>query len=118
MLKAIEGLREKGIIKHSLEAKVIAYFDPKVQGLDVIQDFFEDLEASGQSIESFFKEFVIVSQFVIAQSPEGLEKSEYPGLFVKVEKATGEKCPRCWQWEIIDNKDNLCDRCQMIVTSF
>jgi isoleucyl-tRNA synthetase len=122
LLKAIENLREQGIIKHSLEAKVSLYFDETMPGYDHVQDLFGQLRESGQSIESFFREYVIISQVSLknntgggAQVHGGLEQSEYKGLFVLVERADGEKCPRCWNWETASHERKLCARCQKIV---
>lgn len=122
ILKAIEGLREQGIIKHSLEAKVELFFDDAMPGLDDVHNLFEQLQESGQTVESFFKEYAIISQFALRQNiaggsdvPGGLAQSEYKGLFVRVEKAEGNKCPRCWNWEVSTNEFKLCKRCQAIV---
>ena len=61
-----------------------------------------------------FKDFAILSQFAFAQSPEGLEEA-FPGVYLKAEKASGEKCPRCWQWAQTEHEHHLCDRCAKIV---
>ncbi len=105
VLKAIEGLREKGIIKHSLEAKVTIAVDPRAPfALE-----FEALDAS------FFKEFFIISQFSLAQDATDLVPAEYQGLSVGVQKAVGDKCPRCWNWDITTNEFKLCNRCQGVL---
>jgi len=113
LLKAIEALREKGIIKHSLEVRMTIHLDDAQQ--QTLRSFFADLALHGQSIEEFFKEFLIVSQVVVVPSAAGLQPSESAGLAVLVEKAEGDKCPRCWQWEVTQDKDKLCARCQAIV---
>jgi Zinc finger found in FPG and IleRS len=34
------------------------------------------------------------------------------GLEIKVEKADGQKCPRCWNYHTVrGNPQELCDRC-------
>lgn len=113
LLKAIEGLREQGVIKHSLEARVTVTFDETL--LSALQDFFGEIDASGQRVQDFFREFIIVSQFAIADKPDGLVQSEHKGLLIKVEKALGDKCPRCWQWEVTKHEHKLCNRCQKII---
>ncbi|MDR3549805.1 MAG: isoleucine--tRNA ligase [Candidatus Babeliales bacterium] len=116
ILKAIEVLREQSIIKHSLEAKVMVFFDDGMPGLDHVKALYAQLQHHGQTIESFFKEFLIVSQFETHHnSGDHLEQSEYKGMFIKVEKASGDKCPRCWQWGTSDDADKLCHRCAAIV---
>lgn len=115
ILKAIEQLREQGTIKHSLEAQVTIFFEQSMAQREQVQDFFISLRASNQSIESFFEEFLIVSQVVLAESPEGLDQSEFAGMRVHVQHAAGDKCPRCWKWERTTHEHKLCKRCQAVV---
>lgn len=122
ILKAIEEKREVGLIKHSLEAKITVFFDDNMHNKELLFDFFNELKESNQSIENFFKEFLIVSQFATSPNiaggndvPGGLKQSEYKGLFVKVEHAEGDKCPRCWNWTITPHEHALCNRCVEIV---
>jgi len=115
VLKAIEEQREKQIMKHSLEASVTVYFDLEDERLAILNDFYEMLEKANQDIDDFFREFLIVSQFTIAESDIGLAYSGMEGLSLKVKKAEGDKCPRCWQWDITDHEHALCNRCQKIL---
>lgn len=115
ILKAIEEQREKQVIKHSLEAHVTVHFDPNAVFVDVLHDFFAEFDEIGENVESFFKEFLIVSQFDVVTSSKDLAPSIMIGLFVHVKHAEGAKCPRCWHWDITDNSDNLCSRCQRIL---
>jgi len=107
--------REKKIMSHSLEAAVTVYFDLDDERLKHLHDFYKMLDAAGQDVDAFFKEFLIVSQFTIATTNENLQHSGLDGLLVKVEKASGDKCPRCWQWDISDHEHKLCRRCSDIV---
>ena len=116
ILKAIEELREKGTIKHSLEARVTLHFDAHSnEALKLLEPFFAALQETGQSAESFFKEFVIVSQVVVAGSDNGLQRSAFEGMAIKVEVAQGDKCPRCWHWQQTDHEHKLCERCQKVL---
>jgi len=116
ILKAIEPLREQGVIKHSLEADVMVFFDEGMPGREHLQHLFTQLQQAGQTIESFFEEFCIVSQFTMQHNTgDHLEQSEYKGMFIKVQKAQGDKCPRCWKWGASDDADKLCTRCVAIV---
>ena len=115
LLKAIEVEREKGLIKHSLEAAVTAYIDMQKPAFAPLKDFFEMLTERGQSPEAFFKEFLIVSQFSFAQSREGLHHTSDEGIAVLVTHAAGVKCPRCWQWDVTSDPDELCNRCQRVL---
>ncbi len=115
VLKAMEGLREKGIIKHSLEASVTMHVENDAPFAKLFADLVNDLQHGAQDANAFFEEFFIVSQIIFAPTKQGLEQSEYPGLFVSVAKAPGEKCPRCWQWKETVHEHKLCARCQGIV---
>lgn len=115
MLKAIEQLREKGIIKHSLEAHVLIYLDRDQLGFDILDDFKKQLERKDQTLQDFFKEFLIVSQFDVLNTKGDLGPSTFEGLSIKVEQAKGEKCPRCWQWKQTDHPDYVCERCEKLI---
>lgn len=113
VVKAVEPLREQGIIKHPLETKVTLYFDEQVRGdLAVL---FNIIATSPQGMLPFLKEFFIASQVVLAPTEDNLEKTAVKGFFVHIGHADGTKCPRCWQWEVTDHKDNLCGRCSLLV---
>lgn len=116
VLKSIEGLRESGIIKHSLEAHVIVYFDEHSPHYALFKEFCEKLSETGQSLQDFLKEYFIVSQVTIAKAKEKLAKTDIDCLYVMVEKAEGNKCPRCWQWHIQTQDHNLCARCAVLVS--
>lgn len=113
VLKALEEVRGQGMIKHSLDAAVAVYVAPGSKLYDLITGLMRMVTLQGQTIESFLKEYFIVSQAFLADSAEGLQELA-PGIFVKVGKADGGKCARCWQWEMFDTFDaakQLCGRC-------
>ncbi|MBA3953762.1 isoleucine--tRNA ligase [Candidatus Dependentiae bacterium] len=115
LLKALEVEREKELIKHSLEAKLVVYLDLNQENLKYLETLFSLFTRYSYSLEQFFKEFLIVSQFELASSSQGLQSTTMPGVYVLVSHAEGVKCPRCWQWSITSNVDNLCERCACIV---
>jgi isoleucyl-tRNA synthetase len=118
LLKVIEIQREKQLIKHSLEAKIILYFDPTSHVATEMRSFFNALQKNSETIEEFFKEFLIVSQVHVVENNvenNNLTKTNLDGLMARVDHADGTKCPRCWQWSITDNSDLLCKRCESIV---
>ncbi len=115
LLKAIELQREKQIVKHSLEAQVTLYIDPAADFAEKINNFFMSMNEKGESTESFVKEFLIVSQITVQSDTTNLEETELKGLYARVEHAEGVKCPRCWQWDVTSDPDDLCNRCKTIV---
>ena len=78
--KAIEEVRQKGEVGSSLEARItLRTSDQKTK---------EFLESALQ----LWPQVAIVSAAAVEFDPAA------PALEVKVAKADGEKCPRCWQW--------------------
>ncbi len=116
ILKAIEQVRETGLIKHSLEAKVRIFISPESSLVESIKKLQDLLNAHDQSYESFMKEYLIVSQFELLLIDTDLQESDLlKKVYIAVEHAQGNKCPRCWQWEENNNLDHLCNRCLTIV---
>jgi len=140
VLKALETLREKAVIKHSLEAKVTLTMNPSQENLKPVTQLLADIHEAGHNVEDFLKEYFIVSACDIsafeAEEAEELEETENEqcqdcececeqeidtvvedrGLLVKASHANGSKCPRCWQWEATDHEHGLCKRCQFAVS--
>jgi len=114
VLKAIELQREQGIIKHSLESRALIFFDEPL--LKELKPLFDRIQASGQSLVNFLREFFIVSQVEIKGKSEGLVDSQLSGLKIQIERARGEKCPRCWQYDVTLHEHNLCERCFNIIS--
>lgn len=114
-LKAIEELRAQGTVKHSLEARITYFIEPGSSLAQVVESFKKDLANTDQDLNAFLKEFVIVSQVVMAAAAQDLQKTAVDGLFVRVEHARGVKCPRCWHWDETEHVHGLCQRCQKIV---
>ncbi len=113
VLKAVEPLREQGIIKHPLEAHITLYFDAELLQNSAL--LFESIVRSWQGSVPFFKEFFIASDVIVAGDRQDCAPTAVKGFFVHVERAHGSKCPRCWQWQQTDNPDQLCGRCAVIV---
>ena len=101
VLVALEKKRNDKVIGKSLEAKVILHAK-------------EDLSDILPELDKAF----IVSQVELADG-EGEFKGNYEGLSVTVEKATGEKCARCWTYSDTVGKcaahADLCARCASVI---
>ncbi|KKQ33262.1 MAG: Isoleucine-tRNA ligase [candidate division TM6 bacterium GW2011_GWF2_37_49] len=110
VLKSIERLREKGVVKHSLESKVELLLDKNSEDGRLLIEFLEQLAKKEDAVR-FLKDWLIVSQVSVATNAKHLEKSDLDWLFLSVGHADGVKCPRCWQWELTDHVDGLCCRC-------
>ena len=114
ILKAIEELRVQGVVGHSLDTQVTLFVDSKIDHYDKFYAFLNKLKLANQDLVQFFKEFFVISQFKLLFNDEALPKIA-DGVYARVAKAVGEKCPRCWQWDEQPGKDNLCRRCQKVL---
>ena len=108
--KAIEPRRKAGDVGHSLDTHVT---------LHVSGDAAQALATPGLDLCEFF----IVSRASLDESgqvPEGAYVSEeVKGLAVSVAKAPGNKCQRCWRYEVDLGSDQehpeICPRCTAVV---
>jgi len=106
--KALEIKRAERFIGNSLEAKVILYLPEKYSSL---------LTQYGDFLPTFF----IVSAVKIADiRPDASYKSsEIEGLEVKIERAPGTKCQRCWNWSesvgTFTDAPEICERCYKVI---
>jgi isoleucyl-tRNA synthetase len=116
VLKAIEGLREKGVVKHSLEAKVSLHIDQSSEEGKRLLEFIHCLAGKEDSLR-FFKDWVIVSQVELKNSNKQLAPTDLKWLHVKIEHADGVKCLRCWQWTATpaEGQEQLCARCASVL---
>lgn len=114
VLKSIEGLREQGQIKHSLEASVTVFVEPKNEAGSTVCQGLHAIDEKFEGSVKFLEDFLIVSKIEITHSPDGLDSTELDWLHVKVDNAPGTKCPRCWKWEEKD-ADALCARCKDVL---
>jgi isoleucyl-tRNA synthetase len=104
--KALEIRRQEKFIGNALEAKVTLY---------VQEDMFQVLEGYKDFLPTLF--IVSSAEAVLsAEIPETAYRSqELEGLAVSVEKASGRKCERCWNWsETVGawkEHPDICGRC-------
>ena len=103
MNRVLEQARKDKVIGAGLEAKVTVYANDEIRPL---------LEQLGNELR-----FVLItSQAVIKPLSEAdVTEGELAGLAVKVERAEGEKCPRCWHYatDIGTHAEHasICGRC-------
>lgn len=109
VLKHLENARKDKFIGNSLEAAVQIYATGE------LYDFLKPMESE-------FSTLFITSQAYLSQGlPAGVtESTVVPGLAVKVEKAAGEKCERCWMYNDqvggSEEHPTLCPRCSAAMT--
>jgi isoleucyl-tRNA synthetase len=108
--KALEKARNEKKIGNSLEASIKIYAN--AEDSQFLLTFPEDLAT-----------LFIVSDVVVKASnkaPPTIFKSEViKGLSVEVKKASGDKCERCWRYDVSVGKhgefEQICTRCASVV---
>jgi isoleucyl-tRNA synthetase len=104
--KALEIKRQEKLIGNALEAKITIYTgDETGKLLNSYKTFLPTL-------------FIVSSTEVLNDTavPHGAYTSSEPGnLSIIVEKADGEKCQRCWNWDLTvgthESNPELCNKC-------
>jgi len=108
VLKALEIARAEKLIGNSLDAKVTL----QIRSKDID-------EIVRQYSREFIADLFIVSQVEFAESVEGFN-GEY--AVVKVDRAEGEKCQRCWKYSIETGADpelpDMCPRCVAVLRKY
>ena len=107
IMTALEKARNNGLIKHPYEARVLL----KLSG---------DLKNLVESRIDWIKYFFTVSQVELAEHVDAdvvVEGVEAEGSVIGVTKALGEKCPRCWIYDVSVGKNGqpVCDRCAEVL---
>ncbi|HET9177214.1 MAG TPA: isoleucine--tRNA ligase [Terriglobia bacterium] len=101
-LKALESARREDVIHSPLEARLILSGD----------------ENFGPLLEQYRSELptlLIVSQVQLEPYTSSAAESSVPGLKIRIERASGGKCARCWNYSEQVGKDDVypevCERC-------
>ncbi len=97
VFKALEEARADKLIGKSLEASVALDVEDNV--MDVIEDVLKNP----------------AQWFVVSEITYDDNLPKYDKAGVKVTKAAGAPCPRCWNYTTAHNEDGLCDRCAKII---
>ena len=108
--KALEQARRSQLIGNPLDARVILNLPDSLKS--VVQHYL-----------GFLPTLFIVSQVEIHVETgplEGASSSEIPGLVIRIEKALGEKCERCWNFRTevgsFPEHPTICSRCHQAIT--
>ena len=108
VMKFLEIEREKGIIGSSLEAAVMLY-----SGSSDMKKFLSD------NIDLFPSLFKVSQAYLTEEPDSGTEAVQGLELKAGVKKASGIKCPRCWNYSETVGSDktytDLCQRCSNVM---
>jgi isoleucyl-tRNA synthetase len=104
--KALELARVKKLIGHPLDASVSIYATGKNREvLEQYKDILKDI-------------FIVSSASLLdAKGENAYESPTLEDLSIVIDKAPGEKCQRCWTYDVTTGKnsvfENACERCCM-----
>ncbi|WP_315522002.1 isoleucine--tRNA ligase [Leptotrichia wadei] len=103
--KKLEAERQTGLIGHSLDARVL---------LNIANDEYSFIK---DYTENEVSDLFIVSRVKFVN--DNLAESEIEGISISVEKASGEKCERCWKYDEEvghdHNHSDVCPRCASVL---
>lgn len=103
VLKALEIKRGEGLIGSSLEAKVILYSDDALVS-EILKAYFK-----------FLPMIFITSIVQLTKPANDTLKVDSLKLSIEILKAEGNKCQRCWNYDLKTGSDNiyptLCSKC-------
>ena len=103
--KKLEAERQTGLIGHSLDARVL---------LNIANDEYSFIK---DYTENEVSDLFIVSQVKFVS--DNLAESEIERINIAVEKASGEKCERCWKYDEEvghnHNHPDVCPRCASVL---
>ncbi len=94
--KANEQARNDKLIASSQEAKVILTLEK------------EDKELVESNLKEGLAQWLIISQVELKEGEQD----------VQVEKASGQKCPRCWNYDEHVDENGLCPRCHAVMEGY
>jgi isoleucyl-tRNA synthetase len=102
--KLLEQTRTAKLIGSGLEARVLLAAEP-----GPLHDL---LQAESNELATLF----IVSQVeLVASLGDGVRSEALPELTIRIERAAGEKCPRCWNYSTSIGSNSahpeICPRC-------
>ena len=106
--KALELKRAEKFIGNSLEAKVKIFLP-------------EEYRSLAESYTDFLPAFFLVSTLELTRESlsDAYEGTDIQGLQVLVERATGSKCQRCWNWSEsvggFEESPDICGKCHSVL---
>ena len=111
--KVLDHGQKNKIIGHPNDAKVTLSASPEDMA------FLKDVDIKAGEGEDLARMFRVSCLVLSDETVEGTKSEEIEGLVVKLEKAAGDKCERCWLFSDELGKDeahpNLCPRCTGVV---
>lgn len=109
VFKATETLRQKNIIKQSIESKIEIQYSSSKDNKHILVILSEYIDK-----ESFFDvlcQLLCVSDIKLFE----VSSSDIKNTIVIAEKHLGQKCNRCWKYFYNKNNEHICQRCKEVI---
>ena len=119
--RLLEGCRGEGQLGASLEAQAQLLIDPGQDSGRALQNVLAVIEASPHADVDNLADWLLVSAVSLGgTAPEGvLAETSEGGVTVRVARAAGRKCERCWHYETDigahAHHPTLCGRCVAVL---
>ncbi|MBI2267231.1 MAG: class I tRNA ligase family protein [Armatimonadetes bacterium] len=106
----LEEARQKKLVNQAQEASVDLYLPPET---------YEKMKQEGDLLQMLFMVSQLNLHSVEGELPSGMSPGkEFSQVRIRVEKAAGVKCPRCWNF-FVEQPDikygELCPRCSRVM---
>ncbi len=110
VLKVLEGARQKKLLGQSLEAKLTLLAEG--EALEAVAGFRD-------SLPDLFQVSQVEWTDDLQEDPSTYRSTQFPALGIKVARADGKKCDRCWRWSQEVGKfarhPTVCERCYEVL---
>ncbi len=121
--RLLEGCRSEGRLGASLEAHVQLVFDASQEGGQSVANLLRLVAASPQPQVDNLADWLLVSSLSIGgEAPAevlAISSEEGDGVSLRVARASGSKCERCWHYESDigshASHPTLCGRCVVVL---
>lgn len=121
IMRVLERERERGLLKHSRQAKLELWYKPESALGTWIKTFAHFTNAQGEQFDEMLAEYCVIASATITESDKPAAYETYdiaPGVYGRIVHAEGNRCPRCWRWRVSTHADGLCQRCSEIIQQF
>ncbi len=116
VFKVLDQAQKSELVGHPLDARVLIQADEKLRA------FLEKFNQTEEGEENLARLFLVSQVEFVKELAEAYESTEFEGLRIKLERAEGEKCQRCWTYstELTSSEDKfprVCPRCLRVLES-
>ena len=116
VFKVLDQAQKSELVGHPLDARVLIQADEKLGA------FLEKFNQTEEGEENLARLFLVSQVEFVKELAEAYESTEFEGLRIKLERAEGEKCQRCWTYstELTSSEDKfpqVCPRCLRVLES-